>query len=107
MHRPTLGVVAGLFLVAGVVVSFVSDLGIEDDRFWGGVLLRMGAVLGALWLVLPRARRLSWRTWTAVTVFVVVVAARPRLVLYAFGISVVILLYELIMRARAKDERGP
>ncbi len=99
MHRPTLGVVSALILVAGIVATFVPEVG-EDHRFWGGVLLRAGAVLAGIWLVLPSARTMSWRVWTGIAVFVAIVAARPRLVLFAFAVGFVIAMFELAARSR-------
>lgn len=62
-----------------------------DDSF-GGVLLRSGIVLGALWLALPRARELSTSTWVAIAVFGVVLIARPRLIIWGFLAAVAITL---------------
>ena len=104
MDRPILGVTSGLILLAGVVATFVPAVG-EDHRFWGGVLLRAGAVLVGIWLVLPSARAMSWRLWSGITVFVAVVAARPRLVLYAFGIGLVVIGFELLSISRARDPK--
>ena len=62
-----------------------------DDGF-GGVLLRSGIVLGALWLALPRARELSTSTWVAIAVFGVVLIARPRFILWGVLVAVAITL---------------
>jgi hypothetical protein len=86
------------------VATFVSEVG-ADHRFWGGVLLRSGAVLAGTWLVLPSARAMTWRLWSGIAIFVAVVAARPRLVFYGFGIGRVIVVFDLGARARKRDRK--
>ncbi len=87
MHRPTLGVIAAGLLVTGLVLTFLQG-GDVDDLFWGGVLLRAGGVLGALWLVLPNARRMPRWAWAGLAVLGVVLALRPRLILVGFLLAV-------------------
>ncbi len=86
MHRPSLGVIAAVLLVAGLVMTFLQG-GEVDDLFWGGVLLRAGGVLGALWLVLPSARRMPRWAWAGLAVLGVVLALRPRLILIGFALA--------------------
>lgn len=102
MHRPTLAAFAIILLTAGVIVTYLIGAG-EEQRLWGGVLFRGGALLGAVWLVLPSARRV--RKWTLLPVgaFIVIVAYRPRLIGYALVISAVLSLGAL----RARVGRSP
>ncbi len=99
MHRPTLGVVAALLIGAGLVSTFVSGLG-EDHLVWGGILIRAGALLGALWLVLPSARHLPRHLWLGIGSFILVLAIRPRLVAWALVAAVLISLLTVLGRGR-------
>lgn len=84
VNRTALGwLVVGLLVAGGAMLAVPA----WDDPF-GGVLLRSGIVLGALWLALPRARELSKSTWAAIAVFSVVLIARPRLILWGFLVAV-------------------
>ncbi len=99
MHRPTLGVIAGL-LVAGGAFAMLVDLG-ENHVVWGGMLLRAGLVLGAVWLVLPSARRIPVAGWLGIGIFSAVVVFRPRLVLWGLALSVVVAAAALVPRNRS------
>lgn len=100
MSRPALGIVAAGFLAVGLVLTFTSDPG-PDELAWGGVLIRSGALLGAWWLVLPRARRVRPATWVAVLVVVAVLAVRPRLFLWGLVAAVVGMVLTRFGRARS------
>ena len=99
MHRPTLGVIAALLAVGGVLAMAV-DLG-EGHVVWGGMLLRSGVVLGAIWLVLPSARRIPAAGWVAIAIFSAVLVFRPRLVVWGLLASVVVAMGALVSRDRA------
>ncbi len=87
MHRPSLGIIAGALLAVGLVMTFLQG-GDVDDLFWGGVLLRAGGVLGALWLVLPSARKMPRWAWAGIAVVGLVLALRPRLIVVGFVVAV-------------------
>ncbi len=91
MHRPTLGLIAALLLGLSVFVQLrCPEAGIA------GPLLRVGLVVGALWLAHPQLRLLpkwmiavllgtlllvSWRPkilWFALPVLILLVILRPR-----------------------------
>lgn len=95
MHRPTLGVLAGVLLVAGLVATYVAD-----SEAWGSVLIRAGAILGGIWLVLPKAREIPKPVWLSLGAFVIIVAVRPRLILWAFLLAVLISAIALVTRGR-------
>lgn len=102
MHRPTLGVLAGVILVAGLVATYVGD-----SESWGSVLMRSGAILGAIWLVLPQARQIAKPVWFGIGTFVLIVAVRPRLILWAFLLAVAISAIALLARSRSRASGRP
>jgi hypothetical protein len=71
-----LGVVGLLVILVGVVL--VQDA--DDGSTLGGLIIRVGAVLGALALVLPTIRKPSLPTLIVAGVGLVLVLARPGLV---------------------------
>jgi hypothetical protein len=68
--------VAALGLLGGGVAVFVWG----SDEAMGGVLIRVGLMLGAAWLVAPLVRRPSLATLGGLAV-VALVVFRPRLIL--------------------------
>lgn len=89
MHRPTVGILALVLILIGGVLYF---FGPQSERYqeWIGGTLRIGLVLGALWLALPQLRRLP--RWMVPVIFALclVLALRPRLFLVAFVLALVI-----------------
>ena len=89
MHRPTVGILAIVLLLVGGVLYF---FGPSNERYqeWIGGCIRVGAVLGALWLALPQLRRLP--NWMVPVIFAMcmVLALRPRLFVVAFVLALVI-----------------
>ena len=73
-----MGIVALLVIGFGVVLVLVQD---ADDRSnLGGLVIRVGAVLGAIALVLPTIRKPSIPTLIVAGLGLVLVLARPALV---------------------------
>lgn len=104
MHRPTVAVLALVLLAAGVVVYLVTG---EDGDVWASVLIRVGAVLGAVWLVLPQARDVSRPIWFGIGAFVLIVAVRPRLILWALLAAAVVAVLAMMARGRARASGEP
>ena len=104
MLRPTLGAVALVIFVAGLVVTFIPSM-TGDDRLWGGILVRAGGILGALWLVLPSARRLPRAAWVGFGVAVSVLVVRPRLALYGLAVAAVSSVMAFVADASRKGRR--
>jgi membrane associated rhomboid family serine protease len=74
----TLGVLALLAIGAGLVIILLADP--DSGSTGGGVLIRVGAVLGALALLLPSIRKPSLSTMLIAGAGLVLVLARPSLV---------------------------
>lgn len=73
-----MGVVGLLVIMVGVVLVLVQDP--DDGSTLGGLIIRVGAVLGALALILPTIRKPSLPTLMVAGVGLVLVLARPGLV---------------------------
>jgi hypothetical protein len=73
-----MGVIGLLVIAVGVVLVLVQDA--DDGSSLGGVIIRVGAVLGALALVLPTIRKPSLPTLVVAGLGLVLVLARPGLV---------------------------
>lgn len=94
MHRPTVAVVAVVLLLGGVVLAWFPAA--EGDPFLGsaqGACVRLGIVMGALWLALPQLERFpTWLSYVALAIVVVgVFASKPRM--YVFVLPIVLLLW--------------
>lgn len=74
----TLGVIGGLLMVVGLALVFLADP--DQSSPGGGVLIRVGALLGAVALVLPTIRKPSLVTLLVAGVGLLLVLARPGLV---------------------------
>jgi hypothetical protein len=82
MQRHALGAIALVSLILGIIG--IAYYGVDDSQtsLLSGMCLRIGLVLGALWLALPQFKRLSGSAppWAVgiVTLCLVIVIARPR-----------------------------
>ncbi len=100
MQRITLGIVAFGLLIAGSL-GFFTELFGEDSRWWGGVALRAGAILGVSWLVVPKARHIPRYLWVGLGIFAGVLAIRPRLVLFGIVLAFVAMVVVAVAQRRA------
>ncbi|HEX2403869.1 MAG TPA: hypothetical protein VHM29_04125 [Acidimicrobiia bacterium] len=73
-----MGVVGLLVIAAGVILVLLQDA--DDGSTLSGLIIRVGAVLGALALVLPTIRKPSLPTLIVAGLGLVLVLARPGLV---------------------------
>ena len=73
----TLGVIGLVVISIGVGVAILSDQGLSEPG--AGILIRVGAVLGAISLILRSLRRPSIATIAIVSVGTILVLARPGL----------------------------
>ena len=100
MQRRALGIISLILVIAGGLGTFTEVFGDESHVLWG-VALRTGLVLGAFWLVLPKARSVSPAIWTGIGVFSGVLALRPRLVLFGLVGAFVATVVVAVSRKRA------
>lgn len=85
MQRTLLGIIAAGCLL-GAAAMWIMYAAAEASFYTAGFLLRMGLILGAIWLALPQAARIIQVTsgpmlWLIIG-GIVVVALRPALLLY-------------------------
>lgn len=82
MQRHALGAIALISLILGI--AGIAYYGVDDSQtsLVAGMCLRIGLVLGALWLAMPQFKRLSGNAppWAIgiVTLCLMIVIARPR-----------------------------
>lgn len=99
MHRPTVGIVAVVLLVAGAVGQFWAPTGRGYEGLSAGCW-RVGVVLLLVWLALPQLRKIKNKfLFGATLVSIMVVAVRPRLLPFA----AVALLILAILRPRERN----
>jgi hypothetical protein len=101
-RRNLLGVIALVALLAGAVLYFVDG---AHSRYleWTSACLRVGAVLGAVWLAMPEFRRPGNR-WLVAAILAgfVVLAWRPRL----FLVAAVLFVVAWFLRPRGRMHHG-
>ena len=118
MNRTSLGIVALALLVIGGLVLTQAPRPLDQNAVgFAGGCIRVGMVLGAVWLALPQLLRFLSKTpkWLLVasTIGIVVCAVKPLLLLVA--IPLLVLLWFLGSKLRTKadktivqtPERGP
>jgi hypothetical protein len=106
MRRHVVGILAIAFLAAaGVLLAsplFLAEPLVEGD-LWSGMTLRLGIVLGALWLAWPQLARLP--AWLALVVLGVTAAAvflaRQKMTLLVVAAA---LLVAALIRPRPRHE---
>lgn len=107
MHRPTVGIIA-LVLIAIGGAGQLWPLSGGQSQPWTIACLRVGMVMGVLWLALPQTRTLKNPIWL-VTLFVaaLVVALRPKLILVALQPKLILAaLIALILIAILRPRRA-
>lgn len=102
MHRPTLGAIAAILLLAGAVGIWLTTPGTQE-HIWAAIVLRSGAVIGAIWLALPAMRRTSKRALVVVAILAAVLVLRPKMVVLALPVLLVLAL--LTPRFRGSNRR--
>jgi hypothetical protein len=96
MKRMQIGLIALVLLVSAVVLYLMGAVANAMAGTVGG-LLRVGLVMGALWLAMPTLTTVFQRTpkWllTATAIAAIIVAIRPTIILYALGALVLLWLF--------------
>lgn len=99
MHRPTLGFISLALMIGG---AFLMARPVDGDTYLGAIGLRSGLVLGAIWVALPNIRRAPRWLLYAAAVPAAVLIVRPRLVLYALPVAVVVALFGVASAGRSR-----
>lgn len=102
MERKAMGLIALGLLIAGITGTLMAMLG-GDSLWWGGVSLRSGAILGSIWLVMPKARELPAAVWVGIGVFAAFLALRPRLILFGIAAAFVAMVVVAMAQRRASS----
>lgn len=89
MRRVILGILAVVFVAGGASLYFF-DQAEETMPGASGVLLRVGAVLGAFWLAYPQLSSIPWWFVQAALVAALLVAFRPKAALVVLPILAVL-----------------
>jgi hypothetical protein len=92
MHRPTIGIIAIVLLTAAAILAIVQP---ENEALAPGCL-RIGLVMGALWLAQPQLARLPGWLMAGAVIVILVTALRPKL----FLVAIVVLVAVAILRPR-------
>lgn len=79
MRRHAFGIFALIFVIAGVYFALQPPR--ETTQWFYGVLLRVGLVLGALWLAYPELSRVPPWLFGVLAVAIGIVMVRPRLII--------------------------
>ena len=86
IRRHIMGLFGLAFLVGGLVLLLVKGTGDSQWSMFASICIRVGMMLGAIWLAFPQVVGLAKRfpPWLMATVAIsgLVVAARPRMILY-------------------------
>lgn len=100
MNRSALGVLSLVLLVVGAFQMATAT----GDGSLGGVFVRASLVLGAVWLVLPNARRVPRAVWAGISAFAAVLILVPRLVIWGVALAAVISAMGFLMARRTTGE---
>ena len=87
MHRPTVAVLALALLAIGVATQWIWPI---ENEMVSGSCLRVGAVLGTLWLALPNMNRFPRWQLLGLVLGLFVVFRWPKLILAAVPVALLI-----------------
>ena len=90
MHRPTVGIIA-VVLLASAAALWVWPLDWDGYDALLGACVRIGAVMAAIWLAHPQLVKLPLWLPEAVVVVAIVVALRPKLIIVALPLILLLL----------------
>jgi hypothetical protein len=82
MHRPTVGLIA-IVLLGTALALWIIPSGLQSHQALLGACLKVGAVMGALWLAHPQLMRLPKWMAAAAGITAVVAAVKPRILFVA------------------------
>ena len=99
MRRHALGVISILFVAVGVrLLMFGADTG--NDQVLAAPAMRIGLLLGAVWLALPQLAEMGSRVppWLIACVAIsgLIIAVRPRLAIYLIPVAVALAVVQFI-----------
>lgn len=106
-----LAVMAALFLLAGLGIERFALIPNTSQEFLGGVLMKVGVVLGLAWVAAPQLERFGWQRLqgsmlAAALVVLVLWAVRPRIGALAAGILIAgSIVFGVVSRFRAGSKR--
>ncbi len=90
MHRPTVGIIAVVLLVSAAAL-WAWPIDWDGNKALLGACVRIGTVMAAIWLAHPQLVRLpSWAP-EVVVVVAIVVALRPKLIVVALPLLLLLL----------------
>ncbi len=101
VNRTLVGVLAIVCVVAGAVVGYVDSI----ENVWCGSFIRVGVLLGTLWVALPsRTREAAWANvspWTLVAALgaALVFVRRPKIF---FAIILLVIVATVIIKPRKR-----
>lgn len=103
MHRPTVGIIA-ILLLATWAALWIWPLTWSGNHALQGACLRVGIVMGAIWIAQPQLQRVPGWMVTLGTIMAIFVALQPRrLVVF---VPLLIVFYFLRPRKKAKKREG-
>jgi len=97
-----IGIIA-LLLLLGALASLIWPLAGSFGAQLPGACLRVGAVVGAWWLAYNELRRVPAWLWIALLSVAVVVAAKPRVAVFAIPIILVLAILKPRLGRRKDD----
>jgi hypothetical protein len=105
VNRPLVGVIAlGCLVIAGALWQMP-----DSNDMWVAGFMRAGLMTGAIWLALPtKNRQAAWanvppRTLIGVVGGIVVVAARPRVLIFFVPILIALAVLGKVLKGRGAD----
>ncbi len=100
IRRHLMGLFGVAFLIGGVVLIMVRGTGDSQWSMAASICIRVGLMLGAIWLAFPQIIGIAKRfpPWLMATVAVtgLVIAARPRMILYLGPVVAAIALLQFV-----------
>lgn len=103
MNRSALGIVSLILFTVGSIMMATAG----GDGDLGGVFIRASVVLGAIWLVLPNAKRVHRAVWAGIGSFALFLILAPRLILWGIALSAMISAFGFLIRRKPGDRLGP
>ena len=93
-RRALLAFFAVLLLAGGMLIDYLPFSSGASQDYMGGMLLKIGVVLGIWWLAAPQLERIGWQNVQASTLLILVVililwASKPKIGAIAAAIFVV------------------
>lgn len=87
-HRWALGLASAVLIGTGMLITAMTGVNLNSQEYFSGTLLKVGMVLGLVWLAAPQLEKLGWQRMrgtllVSIIIVLVLFSIRARIGMWA------------------------